>query len=40
MTLAQRIYKALRKTTILSKHDCRYAAIKLAAIKLDVNKTN
>ena len=33
MTKVQRIYKALRKTTILSKHDCRYAAIKLANMK-------
>lgn len=30
MTKLQRIYKALRVTTILSKRDCRYAAIKLA----------
>jgi hypothetical protein len=30
MTKLQRIYKALRVTTILSKRECRKAAIKLA----------
>jgi hypothetical protein len=30
MTNVQRIYKALRLLTILSKADCRKAAIKLA----------
>jgi hypothetical protein len=33
MTKVQRIYRALRETTILSKRDCRYAAIKLAGVK-------
>ncbi|UOF77939.1 hypothetical protein [Caudoviricetes sp.] len=30
MSKLQRIYRALLRTTILSKHDCRYVAIKLA----------
>jgi hypothetical protein len=32
MSKLQRVYKAIRKTTILSKHDARYAAIRIVAL--------
>ena len=31
MSYIQRVYKALRKTTILPKSECRKAAIRIAA---------
>lgn len=40
MTNVQRVYKALRKTTILSKSECRKAAIKITSKPIEYADTS